>query len=249
MKRSICVLFVLHLLVSCNNNQPQYAEVVATNAWTAAYALAAGATDVRVLTPYELTHPSEYELRPGDITHLNNAEIIIYAGYEVMMEQIRSGLKIPDEKMLQIYTSYNMDEIENSVMQIARKLGTGELALKNLDEIRESLENAQKVVAESGLENSPAVVHFFQQSFVEEAGIEILDVFGPAPPEPRQILEMTQTDAALIIDNAHNPSGGALRETMPEKEYVVLLNFPGAHDTRTLEDVIEYNTNQLHSLR
>jgi len=248
MKRIIYTLFAVGLLVSCNSKKPQNSEVVATNAWTAAYALAAGATDVRVLTPYEMTHPSEYELRSGDIIHLNNAEIIIYAGYEVMLEQIRTGLKIPEEKMLQIYTSYKMDEIEKSVMQIAQKLNTEELATKNLGEIRASLEDVRQRVAESGLDTTPAVVHFFQQSLVTEAGIEILAVFGPAPPEARQILEMTQTNASLIIDNAHNPSGGALRETMPDANYVMLLNFPGLHDTRTLVDVIEYNARQLQTL-
>jgi zinc transport system substrate-binding protein len=245
MKNTLYLIFALFFLVSCKGSQTPTSGVVATNAWTAAYALAAGASDVRMLTPYEMIHPSEYELRPGDITHLNNAEVVIYAGYEIMMGHIRTGLKIPDEKMLQIYTSYKMNEIEESVMLIAARLGTEELALKNLAEIRKSLENSRQLVAEQGLEQEKAVVHFFQQSFISEVGIEILAVYGPGPPEPRQILEVTRTDATLIIDNAHNPSGGALRETMGGAYYILLLNFPGLYGTKTIEDVIEYNTKQL----
>lgn len=241
-------MFVVCVFFSCNNKQQKPSEVVATNAWTAAYAIAAGASDVRVLTPYEMVHPSEYELRPGDITQLNNAEVVIYAGYEAMMDQIRTGLKLPEEKMLRIFTSYKIEEIEKSVMLIAGKLGTEDLARENLSIIRKSLEDARQWVHESGLDSRSAVVHFFQQSFVSEAGIEIVDVFGPAPPEPRQILEMTKTNASLIIDNLHNPSGGALKETLPQTDYVVLLNFPGTHNTRTLGDVIEHNIKQLQSV-
>jgi hypothetical protein len=93
------------------------------------------------------------------------------------------------------------------------------------------------------------IICFFQQSFVSEIGIETLAVLGPAPPEACQILEMTQTNATLIIDNAHNTSGGALRETMPDAAYISLLNFPGLHNTRTLVDMIEYIAHQLKSLR
>jgi zinc transport system substrate-binding protein len=248
MRRFLYLLFALNILVSCKGPQSPTTGIVVTNAWTAAYAFAAGASDVRVLTPYEMVHPSEYELRPGDIIHLNNAEVVIYAGYEIMMGQIRTGLKIPDEKMLQIHTSYNLDEIEESVMLIAARLGTEELARKNLAEIRKTMENTRQVVSEMGLDRETAAVHFFQQSFVSEAGIETVAVFGPAPPEPRQILEITRTEATLIIDNAHNPSGGALRETMGGAHYVELLNFPGLYGTRTIEDVIDYNIRQLEGV-
>jgi zinc transport system substrate-binding protein len=250
MKRILNLLFVVVFMLSCAPSQRTSSSgVVATTAWTAAYAMAAGAEDVRVLTPYEMIHPSEYELRPGDISHLNNAEIVIYAGYEIMMGEIRTGLKIPDEKMLRIQTSYNLNEMEESVMLIARQLGTEVTAEKNLADIRQAMEDAQNKLIENGFDDENAVVHFFQQSFLSAVGIKTLAVFGPAPPEARQILEITRTNATLIVDNAHNPSGGALRETMPGAAYVSLLNFPGLHGTRTLLNVIEYNTQQLQSIR
>ncbi len=245
MKKTLILIAILSQFISCKSTKTPTAEVVTTNAWTAAYALAAGATDVHVLTPYEMIHPSEYELRPSDITHLTNAEVIIYAGYEVMMQQIRTGLNIPDEKMLQIFTSYSMDEIEASVMLIASRLGTEEVAKKNIEEINKSMAEARKALAEHSLEKETAVVHFFQQSFITEAGINITSIFGPAPPEPRQILDITNTNATLIIDNAHNPAGGALKETMQNADYLLLLNFPGMYGTRTIQDVIEYNARKL----
>ncbi len=245
MKNIVYVLLIVSLMVSCHSNSSTTTDVVATNAWTGAYALAAGASEVRILTPYEMMHPSEYELRPGDIVQLYNAELVIYAGYEIMVDQIKTGLKIPEEKLLQIKTSYDFDEIEHAVMLIANKLETVDLAKENLADIKHSLEKARQAFAKHGLENKPAIVHVFQQSFAQQTGINIVDVFGPAPPEPRLILSMTQTGATLILDNDHNPAGGSLKETLRDANYLLLLNFPGLYDTRTLQDVIEYNTRQL----
>jgi zinc transport system substrate-binding protein len=245
MRTPLILIVSLCLFIACQQSEAPNTGVVATNAWTAAYALAAGASDVRVLTPYEMIHPSEYELRPGDITHLTDASVVIYAGYEIMIDQIRTGLKIPDDKMLQIYTSYNLEEMEASVMQIAARLGTEKVAQNNMAEIRESMKQVRQAMIAHGLQQKSAVVHLFQQSFISEAGIDIAATFGPAPPEPRQIAALSRTNATLIIDNAHNPVAGALKETLKEADYLLLLNFPGIDGTRTIQDVIQYNSRQL----
>jgi len=247
--KTINLLFLtLVLLIQCKNGPSPEGGIVATNAWTAAYAQAAGADHITVLAPYEMVHPSEYEMRPGDIARIENADLVLYAGYEVMIGQIKTGLALPDEKMLAIATSYDYTEIEQSVMQIAKILKTEDIARKNLKEIKRSLEEAKEAFRKQGLDTLPALVHFFQQSFAAETGIISAAVFGPAPPEPKQILALTQTRAALIIDNGHNPVGGPLRETMEDAWHVELLNFPGLYGTRTLEDVIRFNAEKLLEL-
>jgi len=245
MKTVIFTILLAGSVSACITRVDKKELVIATNGWTAAYAIAAGAKEVEVLAPYEMVHPSEYELRPGDIGRLSNAKLIVYAGYEVMVDQLKTGLNIPGDKLLMITTSYNFEEIEKSVMLIANSLGTEQAALKNLVEIRVLLEKGRVDILNNGKKLQPALVHFFQESFVKELGIEPLAVFGPAPPEPKSILEMTKTNATQIIDNAHNPAGGSLKETLPEAEYELLLNFPGMHNTRTLSDVIRYNISQL----
>jgi len=136
MKINLLILLLLCCLCSCKNKPTQTIGVIATTSWTAAYALAAGATDVTVLAPYEMVHPSEYELRPGDIARLTKTNLIVYAGYEVMVNQIKTGLKISDEKMVKISTNYKYKEIEASVLLIAKRLGTEQIAKKNLEEIK-----------------------------------------------------------------------------------------------------------------
>ncbi len=239
------ILFILCLLASCTGKQSSPKGVVATTGWTAAYALAAGATDISILAPYEMVHPSEYELRPGDIGRLTGANLVVYAGYEVMVNQIKTGLKIPEERLLMISTGYKLEEIEKSVMLIAKSLGTEAVAGRNMEEIRLLFAEGREAVHQKGLDTLPALVHFFQESIAEELGIKSLMVFGPAPPEPRQILAMAQTNATLIIDNAHNPVGGPMRDILKDGDYKQLLNFPGLYQTRTIADVIQYNISQL----
>jgi zinc transport system substrate-binding protein len=239
------ILLIIITISACTNYKPAGKGVVATTAWTAAYAMAAGATDVSVLAPYEMVHPSEYELRPGDIVRLNNASIIVYAGYEVMVDQIKTGLNISEKKLMKIETNYYADEIENSVMLIARQLGTEATARKNIKEIRELLSEGKHRVQQKGLDKQTTLVHFFQESFAKELGIDTRLVFGPAPPEPRQILDFTHAKPSLIIDNVHNPVGRPMRETIPDSKYIMLLNFPGMYGTRSLADVIEYNLKQM----
>jgi len=247
MRSNLFILLIFCCLISCNHKPSHEPEVIATTSWTAAYALAAGATNVSVLAPSEMVHPSEYELRPTDISRLSKANLIVYAGYEVMVDQIKSGLKIPDGKMLKISTSYNYNEIEESVMQIAKRLGTEQAAIKNLDEIKQLFLNGRIEVQKRGLDKEKILVHFFQESFARDLGINPTMIFGPAPPEPKEILEMAQTKAVLILDNIHNPVGGAAKDILQNADYKLLLNFPGLNKTRTIADVIRYNIDQIVS--
>ena len=245
MTRILFILLIYCSLLSCNTKPSVSGSVIATTGWTAAYALAAGATDVSVLAPYEMVHPSEYELRPSDIDRLSRTNLILYAGYEVMVDQIKVGLKIPDEKLLKISTSYNFTEMEESVMLIAKRLGTEQTARKNLEEIKQLLLNGRINVHKMGLDQQPVLVHFFQESFAKEMGITPAMIFGPAPPEPKQILEMAHTNSVMILDNAHNPVGGPMKEILKNSDYRLLLNFPGLYKTRTIADVISYNIGQI----
>ena len=238
------LLFCLSM-VSCGPKKVNSTTIVATTSWTAAYAMVAGATDISVLAPYEMVHPSEYELRPGDISRLNSSILIVYAGYEVIVSQLKTGLNLPDGKMVKIATSYNYEEIEKSVLQIAAKLGTEQIAIENLKEIKDLLLKGKTEVQKIGFDKQPVLVHFFQDSFAKEMGINPVAIFGPAPPEPKQILEMSKTNSTLILDNAHSPVGEPISEIQKKAKYRLLLNFPGLFNTRTMADVIRYNTLQI----
>ncbi len=221
--------------------------VVSTTAWTAAYAEAAGAKEIIILAPFEMEHPSEYELRPGDIPEIMDAGLIIYAGYEVVAERLQKGLGIPQEKLLLVDTDYRYETIEKSVLNIAEHLGTEDIARENLVAIRKALDDGRSVLLNKNLSGKPVMVHRFQSSIAEELGLIPVALFGPSAPEASEIAGAAKKDLFMIIDNIHNPVGQPFKEVLSDKGYVQLLNFPGRNGTKTLPDVIRYNVRQIVS--
>ena len=215
-------------------------QVVASTSWTAAFALAAGTEDVAVLAPYDLTHPPEYELRPTDIRTITNADLVVYAGYENMVERLLAAAGDSDAEALQIMTVHSMETMTASITAIAEAIGTEEQASANLDSIRTFIADWSVDVAGYGLDETPVLVHFHQRALAEALGMNVAGVFGPAPLEARQIDELTKASPALIIDNGHNPVAQPVAETT-DAPVSVWYNFPGVDGSRTLLDIFEMN--------
>ena len=78
-------------------------------------------------------------------------------------------------------------------------------------------------------------------------GFEVVGVFGPMPLEARQISELSNAGAELIIDNYHIDIGAPLRETLPSVSVADLINFPGVGGTVTLVDVLRENRKLLNA--
>lgn len=241
------IIASLLLLPGCGTPVKSDITVVATNSWTGAFARAAGAKNIIILAPFEMEHPSEYELRAADISLIMHARVIIYAGYETMVKRLQTGMNLKKEVLLKIDTDYDMATIEKSVMEIAQFLGTEKIALQNLDSIRHSMREAKLQLDKSGVNSTPVLANFFQQSFAKEMGFEIAGVFGPGPLEAGDLNRMAKARSGLILDNEHNPVGMPLKAIKTDAAYKKLLNFPGMHHTVTLQDVIKYNIQQINS--
>ena len=132
-------------------------------------------------------------------------------------------------------------------MEIAQRLGTEKIALQNIDSIRHLMIEAKLQFDKSGLNSTPVLVNFFQQSIAKELGFEITGVFGPAALEAGDLNRMAKANSGLILDNEHNPVGLPLKAIKTDAGYKKLLNFPGMHHTVTLQDVIKYNIRQINS--
>lgn len=222
-------------------------KVVATTEWTAAFCRAAGLDNVRVLAPAALQHPPDYELKPSDIPALMEADLIVFGGYEGMMERIHSHIAGSDTQMLQITTAYAPPVMEASIRDIAEITGTETEAEANIELIRNAFSEARRLTAEAGLNGLPAVVHKFHVPFARGVGLKVVKEFGPAPPGPRLIVDAAESGALLILDNRHNPIAAPIREILEDAGAVELINFPGAGGTRTLAEVILYNARVLTS--
>lgn len=220
--------------------ETQAGKVVATTSWTGAFAEAAGATDVHVLAPYDMVHPPEYELRPTDLPLVAGADLLVFAGYEVMASRLLASAQGDPGRALRIRTGYTREILTSSIGAIAEALGQPAGAEPAIDELATFLDQWQEEIEASWLRDRPVLVHFHQAGLAEEIGLTVAGVFGPAPLEARQIGELTRLNPALIIDNGHNPIAGPLIETTGAAS-ATWINFPGTDGTRSLLDVLAYN--------
>lgn len=218
--------------------------VVASTSWTAAFALLAGADEVAVLAPYELSHPPEYELRPSDLRRVDEADLVIYAGYETMVERLAQAAGASEVPTLRIATVHSLPTITASVTAIAEAIGTEDRAAVRLAEVRSFLDAWRDDVAERALTDRPVIAHVHQRALAEELGMNVVGVFGPVPLEARQIDQLSRLEPVLIIDNGHNPVAAPLTETT-NAVTVVWYNFPGRDGTRSLLDVFRLNRAEL----
>jgi len=221
-------------------------SVIASTSWTGAFAELAGADDVRVLAPFDLTHPPEYELRPSDIRAVGQADFVIYAGYETMVERLLATAENSETEPIQITTVHSRPVMRASVMKIAEAIGTVRVAEERLEEVFGTLDDWQAEVRTYGLHDAPVVAHFHQRALAESLGMKVVGVFGPAPLEARQIDEISRLNPVLIVDNGHNPISTPLEETT-DATITVWYNFPGVAGTRTLADIFAYNRADLRS--
>jgi len=219
--------------------------VIATTEWTAAFCRAAGLEEVTVLAPASLQHPPDYELKPSDIALLDEADIIVFAGYEAMVDRISRHVARSDVEMLQITTRYVPRVLEESILKIAEAAGTTEIADRNIAKIREAWSEARNLVDSAVSADIRVAVHFHQVPFAKTVGLNQVIEFGPAPPGPRLIGEAAGSGARLILDNWHNSISAPFREVLPEASVAELINFPGRGGTVTLDDVILYNAGQV----
>ncbi|HTO21530.1 MAG TPA: zinc ABC transporter substrate-binding protein [Spirochaetia bacterium] len=238
-------LAIFVLLAGAMTAAAEPTRVVATNSWTAAFAAAAGATDIVTLAPPGLRHPAEYELKPSDVAALRGAGLIVYTGFEVMARKLADAAGTQSIRLLKVDADYTVPVLRASINAIADALGTQAVARRNLAELEAFLASWKSELSDAGLGGTPIVVHVFQKPLMEQLGFSVSGVFGPGPLEAAQIARLSPTGARLIVDNWHNEAGGPLRETMKSAGYASLINFPGEDATKTLLDVLKDDRDRL----
>lgn len=248
MMRNRMILLLLCLAAALTPVMADETLVVATTPWTGAFLQAAGVEEYTILAPFEMLHPTEYELKPSDIKTIMDADLLIYAGYEVMMPRLKNTVGKDTAKLLQITTNYNPADLRKSVLSIAQLTGTVDKARENLQAIDRFYEDWKLYLNQKGLIGASVIVHFFQRPLLAELGFNITGVFGPGPLEPKQISELAKTGTILIIDNYHNPMASPLEEVIKDSIRVEWINFPGKDGSRSLLDVLKYNKNQLDKM-
>ncbi|MFZ5595824.1 MAG: metal ABC transporter solute-binding protein, Zn/Mn family [Bacillota bacterium] len=214
-------------------------KVVASTTWTALMAKAAGAGDVVVLAPAELKHPPEYDFRPSDVEKLNDAKLIIHAGYEPFVKKMLQATQTPEDKVMQVLTVNTPDNLKEQTRLLAEKMGTVEAQKAWEAEFDRDVATIREAAARQNVAGKRVLVQKHQADFVKWLGYQVLAEFGPEELSPAKMGELAALKPDLIIDNFHNPQGQGIAQ-IAKCPRVELRNFPGP-DEKSLQDLLMDN--------
>jgi hypothetical protein len=214
-------------------------RVLASTSWTAAFARAAGASDILTIAPMELQHPPEYELKLSDLKAVAGARFLVYSGYERFAVRLAEAAGSEGLVLAQVYT----DNIPDTFKAEARKLAVLFATLPAYDSWARSFDATTTAMRRRVIAAYPdhrVVVHKYLATYAQWLGFEVVGTFGPGEGSPAGLLDLVRAKPVLIIDNYHSLSGKAVGEALAVP-VVTLINFPGKDGTATIEDVFAYN--------
>jgi zinc transport system substrate-binding protein len=234
--------FIFCVILFCPTAPMAKEVVLASTSLAGAIAKAAGAKEVRVLTPGEMRHPPEYDLRPSDLLRFEGADIVVYGGYERMVQKLLDTSKNRNIMAIQIDTETSPENLVNQVRKISKILGTEkerQVWEENFLERLKLLQN--KIFRYSGRKT---VVHRFADPFARWAGLHVVQIISPGELTPKVIADAVMQKPELVVDILHFPNAKVIAENAKCK-YIQVINFPGVENTKTIEDIFEYNSTQL----
>ncbi|HBG17595.1 MAG TPA: hypothetical protein DDW93_12510 [Firmicutes bacterium] len=223
-KRLVFLLMLL-VLVSSVFAETEKVVVVASTSWTGAMAKAAGADEVRVLAPFELQHPPEYDFRPSDIQRLEAADFLVWAGYEPFIKRLQESTEFPPTQVIRVITVNTPSNLINEVTRLGKIFGTEKKANDWVRDFTMQVEAMKKRAQELGINEQRVVVQQHQEAFVRWLGYEVVGVFSAEELTPAKVMEFARLKPQVVIDNFHNPQGKGVAE-VAEIPRVELRNFP-----------------------
>jgi zinc transport system substrate-binding protein len=235
-------LFVPLAFIAMIAGQLQAQTVVASTSLTGAIAKAAGASEVRILTPAEAKHPPEYELKPSDLLKLEGANAVVYAGYERMVSRLAETSKNKNLVAIQVNTAMSPDNIIAQTRKVAAALHTEKQQQAWEKSFTEKLSGLKAKLAPFA--GKSAVVHFQAQPFARWAGLSVTQAISPGEISPKAVADAISKRPDIVVDILHFPAARVIADNAHSR-YALLINFPGVGGTATIDDVFEYNTMQI----
>jgi len=238
---SIVLLCLVSLLYFASPGMAQ-GVVAASTSLAGAIAKAAGAKEVRVLTPGEVRHPPEYDLKPSDLLKFEGVDIVVCGGYEKMIAKLLETSKNKKVLVIQIETDTSPENLVTQARKISKILKTEKEEQAWEKHFSGKLKDLQKQI--SPFSGKRAVVHRFAEPFARWAGLSIVKMISPGELTPKVVAEAIAKKPELVVDIHHFPIAGVIAENA-KCRYIQVINFPGVDSTQTLEDIFEYNVLQL----
>ena len=216
--------------------------VVASTSLTAAFAKAAGAKEVRILTPPDVKHPPEYELKPSDLLKLDGARAAVFGGYERMVARLVETSGAKNLTAIKIDTVMSPDNVIAETRRIAKALGTEKEQAEWEKGFRGYLGDLKATLASVAAKR--AVAHLHAQAFARWAGLVVVKVLNPGELSAKALAEAVSEKPDVVVDILHMPALRVVADNAGTR-YVQVINFPGVDGTVSLEDVFRFNVSQL----
>jgi zinc transport system substrate-binding protein len=235
------LIVIAAVLAICSTPSPAQ-TVVASTSLTAAMAKAAGAKEVRVLTPMDVKHPPEYELRPSDLLKFEGAQAVVFGGYERMVSKLLETSGGRNMQAIKVDTTTSPENLIQQTRKIAAALGT-----EKAQALWEKTFNAKLSVLKEKLApfaEKRIVVVAHGLPFARWAGLDIVQVVNPGELSVKALAEAVAKHPDIVVDVLHMPAARVIADNAKSR-YVQVINFPGIEGTTTIEDVFEFNTKQL----
>ena len=236
------ILSSLFLLFSgCEKPATKQVRVVATTSLIGSMVKAVGrdAVELTIIVPSGMC-PGHFDVKPGDIANLSDADAILYHGFEMWMDKITSPET--QDKMFKVGVSGNAMVPEfhiDSAKAVTEALceaepGKANVFRKNMSRYVEAINSAVQEMSSllANLKSKKIVCADMQKDFLEWIGFDVVATYGrPEDITPGEMAEIIKTakkeKVELFVDNLQSgPKAGVTMSADVGAKHVTLTNFP-----------------------
>ncbi|MBU3065916.1 metal ABC transporter substrate-binding protein [Nocardia sp. NEAU-G5] len=218
------------VLAGCGSGQQDHGShtgphVVAASSWEAAFAEAAGATDVTVIVPPSIKHAPDYDPKPSDLAAVSKADFVLYAQFEGFASKIKdaAGSKA---KVLQLNLDNSRDNVVKQVRTLGDAFGTRASAdrwIQNFGTEYDTLAGEAKAAWRDG-QPPKVVAETFMGFAAQLSGAQVLGTYGPEEVTAKQVADLSATKPQFVFSNAQMDTGTVLPGTSATQ--IALTNYP-----------------------
>lgn len=210
-------------------------RVVASTSWVAAFAEAAGATNVSIIAPADFPHPPDYDPRPSDLAKVAGAEFVLMAPFDGFAKRLREASG-SSAQIVEVDAENTPAKIRSEVTRLGKLFGTEAAAQSFLSRFDAEYARLSASVKVHIGEHPPTVVaHRFMAYWSDFAGLPLVGVYGPRPLTAQELAALVAKKPGVVFENGQTergsgPSDGrAIADATGAKE-VQILNFPGPNE-------------------
>jgi ABC-type Zn uptake system ZnuABC Zn-binding protein ZnuA len=264
--KSIIVLFLFSLFFSINViAEEETINIVCTNSILADFT--SNIITENVTITYIMPGgacPSHFDINPGQVSEIIDADIIISLGWESWLTNISDKLVSIDQNQVKCLGLGEWSLPSNAIKfveKIRDELGvilleqnqTIQINAHNyINEINEKSNNLKNMITNLDYQQRKVIVMKWQKDFVEWLGFDIVASYAPpeglSAQDKINIANAAKTEGlCAIIDNLQSGTEfGELIAADTSLSHVVFTNFPGGfEDVDTYLEMIKYNTGEL----